>query len=95
MNITRRSILIAGGTAVLAAEAVAQAATQQGREGMDAMPGPEQMQVVQRGGLYANLHDPNISELPPDAFEQLHFLSGSESRSVRHLVRSGALACPA
>lgn len=70
MNVSRRSILIAGGSAVLAAEAGTQAIAQRGREGMDTMPTPEQMQVVQRGGLYANLHDPNITELPPDAFEQ-------------------------
>jgi N-acetylneuraminic acid mutarotase len=34
------------------------------------MPSPEEMQVVQRGGLYANLKDPNITQLPPDAFAQ-------------------------
>jgi len=70
MNLSRRGVLIAGGTAVLATEAITQASAQQGPGCIDPMPGPEQMQVVQRGGLYANLHDPNINELPPDAFEQ-------------------------
>ena len=71
MNLSRRKILIAGASSVLAAVG-SEARSQQGNQGMDAMPTPEQMQVVQRSGLYANLHDPNISELPPDAFEQ-HF----------------------
>jgi hypothetical protein len=35
-----------------------------------AMPSPEEMQVIQRGGLYANLKDPNIRELPTDALAQ-------------------------
>ena len=30
------------------------------------MPSSEEMQVIQRRGLYANLKDPNITELPPD-----------------------------
>lgn len=63
-------MLLSGSAAVVTAEAVVRAAAQ-GSPGMDAMPGPEEMQAVQRGGLYyANLHDPNITALPPDAFSQ-------------------------
>jgi hypothetical protein len=70
MSISRRGILIAGGTALLTADTITQAVAQQWHHGSHAMAGPEEMQVVQRGGLYANLHDPNITELPSDAFEQ-------------------------
>jgi hypothetical protein len=70
MNLSRRGILIAGGTAVLAADGIMRASAQQRPDRMDAMPGPEEMQVAQRGGLYANLRDPNITELPANAFEQ-------------------------
>ena len=69
MNLSRRNILMVGASSVLAA-AGSEARSQQGNRGMDTMPTPEQMQVVQRGGLYANLHDPNIRELPADAFAQ-------------------------
>jgi len=34
------------------------------------MPTAEQMQVDQRGGLYANLKDPAVTRLPPEAFAQ-------------------------
>jgi len=33
-------------------------------------PAPEDMQVDQRGGLYANLRDPSVTQLPADAFAQ-------------------------
>ena len=39
------------------------------------MPDAEAMQVVQRGGLYASLRDPNVTQLPPDAFAQRFFYS--------------------
>ena len=70
MNLSRRGILIAGGSAVLAAPAITRASAQQRPDHMGAMPGPEEMQVVQRGGLYASLRDPSITELPANAFEQ-------------------------
>jgi hypothetical protein len=63
MNLSRRRLfgLAAGGVAAVR-PAFAQMASP--------MPGSQDMQIVQRGGLYANLKDPNISELPPDAFAQ-------------------------
>jgi Kelch motif len=69
MNFSRRNILIGGASGVFAALS-SEARSQQDHQGVGAMPTPEQMQEVQRGGLYANLHDPNSRELPPDAFEQ-------------------------
>jgi hypothetical protein len=65
MNLSRRRLfgLAAGGVAASAVRpALAQMASP--------MPSSQDMQVVQRGGLYANLKDPNITELPPDAFTQ-------------------------
>ena len=34
------------------------------------MPTPEEMQAAQRGGLYASLKDPGVTQLPPEAFAQ-------------------------
>jgi Kelch motif len=65
MTLSRRRLLdlAAAGAAVLAGRpAFAQMS--------GVMPSPEEMQVVQRGGLYANLKDPNVTKLPPDAFAQ-------------------------
>jgi N-acetylneuraminic acid mutarotase len=65
MPLSRRRLLdlVAAGAAALGARpALAQMP--------GSMPGPEEMQVVQRGGLYANLKDPNITQLPPEAFAQ-------------------------
>jgi hypothetical protein len=70
MNLSRRGILIAGGTAALAANPITRASAQHSHDGPGAMPSPEQMQEVQRGGLYASMSDPKVTELPPDAFEQ-------------------------
>jgi hypothetical protein len=70
MDLSRRSMLVAAGSALAAPQAMAQPDPQQSPEGLHAMPVPEQMQVVQRGSLYSNLHDPNITQLPPNAFEQ-------------------------
>jgi hypothetical protein len=70
MTLSRRDILIAGGTAALAATPTTQALAQHAHDGVGAMPTPEEMQVVQRGGLYASMNDPKVTELPPGAFEQ-------------------------
>jgi len=61
-----------GGAALLGATARTVSAQTQHAQGSaaSAMPGPEDMQIAQRGGLYANLKDPSITQLPPDAFEQ-------------------------
>jgi N-acetylneuraminic acid mutarotase len=61
MRISRRGAVagLVGGGLGLAGRARAQSAAE-----------AEAMQTVQRGGLYANLHDPRITQLPPDAFTQ-------------------------
>ncbi|MEX3690245.1 Kelch repeat-containing protein [Paraburkholderia sp. BR14263] len=38
---------------------------------------PQAMQKAQRGGLYANLRDPNATQLPPEAFMQRFFYSSA------------------
>src|ERR1700757_1606388 len=70
MTLSRRDILIAGGAAALAATPITRASAQHAHDGPGAMPTPEEMQTVQRGGLYASMSDPKSTELPPDAFEQ-------------------------
>jgi hypothetical protein len=46
--------------------------------GMPDMPEDEQaMQTAQRGGLYANLRDPSVTQLPPEAFTQRFFYSSA------------------
>ncbi|MBV9813834.1 MAG: hypothetical protein JO326_13885 [Acetobacteraceae bacterium] len=66
----RRRTVIAAGGVLLAPRIVAQSVPHPGAQSTDAMPTPEQMQEAQRGGLYANLRDPHVTELPPDAFAQ-------------------------
>jgi len=64
VDLSRRRILAAGSALVVSARVAAQAQS----PSSDAAPNPEQMQQDQRGGLYANLRDPNITQLPADAF---------------------------
>jgi hypothetical protein len=60
MTLSRRTVLN------LAAAALATSASGRALAQMNgAMPSPGEMQVIQHGGLYANLKDPNIRELPP------------------------------
>ncbi len=68
MRISRRSVLAAGG-ALLAGRAVAQPPMHGG------VPSPEEMQDVQRGGLFQALRDPDVKQLPPNAFEQRFMFS--------------------
>jgi hypothetical protein len=55
------------GSAAAAFTVAPRAARSDNSEGMH---DTEDMQVVQRGGLYANLHDPKITELPASALVQ-------------------------
>jgi hypothetical protein len=68
MSLSRRKfcVLAAGGAAILAGKNTPAEAA----DSMTGMPTPEEMQVVQRSGLYSNLRDPSITKLPPDGFEQ-------------------------
>jgi len=61
----RRQLLVGSSAAAVAAIASVARSDDSGQ-----MQDTESMQVVQRGGLYANLHDPKISELPPSALTQ-------------------------
>jgi hypothetical protein len=71
MHITRRRVFAAAAAAGGGAALAAWPALAQSPPGtMPGPPDPEAMQVVQRGGLYASLKDPELTQLPPDAFAQ-------------------------
>ena len=48
----------------------AQTAGQMAQHGEMTMPTPEEMQAVQRAGLYVSLRDPKVTTLPADVFSQ-------------------------
>ena len=56
------------------------AAPQEGAAGADVQKA-EAMQIAQRGGLYASLRDPKMTQLPPDAFAQRFTYSPAPSGS--------------
>lgn len=75
MGLPRRRFLelaaCSGGAALLGTRvATGQALPAPDGSASPTMPGQEDMQVVQRSGLYANLKDPSVTQLPPDAFAQ-------------------------
>jgi N-acetylneuraminic acid mutarotase len=55
---------------VPAEKGVPQTAAQMAQHGEVTMPTPEEMQAVQRAGLYVSLRDPKVTTLPPDVFSQ-------------------------
>src|SRR5579863_3321285 len=72
MSIPRRRFLqhIASGSAALLTMRVASSQIAPTRDTSPPMPDLQEMQVAQRGGLYASLKDPLATQLPPDAFAQ-------------------------
>jgi N-acetylneuraminic acid mutarotase len=74
-EMTRRRILGAASLCIVAPN-IARAEDSMSNSAPNSMPNSmptndaESMQATQRGGLYANLHDPKITELPADAFAQ-------------------------
>ncbi|HEX8828786.1 MAG TPA: galactose oxidase [Xanthobacteraceae bacterium] len=66
-----------------------------GAASADDMPSPEEMQAIQRGGLYASLRDPAATQLPPDAFTQRYTYSPAPAASDQgHWTAAAPLPLP-
>lgn len=72
MTISRRRFLrhVASSSAALLTMRVASGQTDPSHDAAPSMPDLQEMQIAQRGGLYASLKDPLATQLPPDVFAQ-------------------------
>lgn len=99
MKLPRRTFLelaAFGGIAGLAGIRPASAQMQQPQGGSSVpMTAAEDMQVAQRGGLYANLKDPSVTQLPPDVFQQrFTYSSAPRASNPGHWISAMPLPLP-